>query len=102
MSEVVRAGATSHACAHEADIGILNTAIVEIKDTLRNLTDLLTSNAVLEEQAVTTRNRIKELDNRVRELEINSALAKGRNIFTERVVWSLVCAALAGWKFIGG
>lgn len=37
-------------CAHEADISLLNTAIVEIKDTLKDLKELLLSNAVLSEQ----------------------------------------------------
>lgn len=97
------AGVTEqHPCAHEADISVLSAALPEIRENLKQISELLMSNAVLEEQSLTLRNRLKEIDNRVRELEINSALAKGRNIFTERVVWSLVCAALAGWKFIGG
>ena len=34
-------------CTHEADISLLNTAIVEIKDTLKDLKELLLSNAIL-------------------------------------------------------
>lgn len=94
--------ALRHPCAHEADIGILSSAILEMKENLRHISDLLMSNAVLEEQANTTRKRLNELDERLRTLEISLALTRGRNMFTERVMWAIVCAALAGWKFMGG
>lgn len=93
---------TSHPCAHEADISILSSAILEMKESLKHISDLLMSNAVLEEQADNTRKRLNGLDERLRELEINLAMSSGKSAFTERVIWSLVCAALAGWKFIGG
>lgn len=37
-----------HPCQHEGDISVLNAALAEIKDTLRDLKDLLASNAALE------------------------------------------------------
>lgn len=92
----------THKCPHESDINVLSAALPEIRENLKQISELLMSNAVLEEQALTMRNRVKEIDNRVRELEITVAHAKGKSAFTERVVWSLVCTALAGWKFIGG
>lgn len=36
-----------HPCQHEGDISVLNAALAEIKDTLRDLKDLLASNAAL-------------------------------------------------------
>lgn len=91
-----------HTCAHEADISILNSAILEMKESLKRISDLLMSNAVLEEQADNTRKRLNGIDERLRGVEINIAHSSGKSVFTERVIWTLVCTALAGWKFIGG
>ena len=78
-------------CAHEADISLLNTAIVEIKDTLKDLKELLLSNAVLSEQV----SHFKENINiRLRKLELDVAQGKGANRWVERVVWCLTSAAL--------
>ena len=76
-------------CAHEADISLLNTAIVEIKDTLKDLKELLLSNAVLSEQVSHFKENITSIDIRLRK-----AQGKGANRWVERVVWCLTSAAL--------
>lgn len=63
-----------HPCQHEGDISVLNAALAEIKDTLRDLKDLLASNAALEEQA----------------------RSKGNSKWTDRIVWAITSAALGG------
>ena len=78
-------------CAHEADISLLNTAIVEIKDTLKDLKELLLSNAVLSEHF---KENITSIDIRLRKLELDVAQGKGANRWVERVVWCLTSAAL--------
>ena len=81
-------------CAHEADISLLNTAIVEIKDTLKDLKELLLSNAVLSEQVSHFKESITNIDIRLRKLELDVAQGKGSNKWIERVVWCLTSAAL--------
>ena len=63
-----------HPCQHEGDISVLNAALAEIKDTLRDLKDLLASNAALEEQAK----------------------SKGNSKWTDRIIWAITSAALGG------
>lgn len=87
---------SAHTCHHEGDITILNTAILEIKDTLRDMKDLLTSNAVLEEQAVVTRSSLKNHDERLRTVELELAQSKGMNRWIDRIVWAVTAAALSG------
>lgn len=65
-------------CAHEADISLLNTAIVEIKDTLKDLKELLLSNAVLSEQVSHFKESITNIDIRLRKLELDVAQERGR------------------------
>ena len=81
-------------CAHEADISLLNTAIVEIKDTLKDLKELLLANAVLSEQVSHFKENITDIDIRLRKLELDVAQGKGSNKWIERVVWCLTSAAL--------
>ena len=81
-------------CTHEADISLLNTAIVEIKDTLKDLKELLLSNAVLSEQVSHFKESITNIDIRLRKLELDVAQGKGSNRWIERVVWCLTSAAL--------
>ena len=88
-------------CTHEADISLLNTAIVEIKDTLKDLKELLLSNAVLSEQVSHFKESITNLDIRLRKLELDVAQGKGSNRWVERVVWCLTSAAL-GYYLKGG
>ncbi|MDE7064397.1 MAG: hypothetical protein K2O70_02860 [Desulfovibrionaceae bacterium] len=86
----------SHPCTHEADIGSLNTAILEIKDTLRDLKDLLTSNAILEEQAVQFQHSLENIDKRLRTLELDVAHGKGTARWLERLAWAVMSLALGG------
>lgn len=85
-----------HTCKHEADFGGLNAAILEIKDTLRDLKDLLTSNAVLEEQAVQFRQSLVNIDKRLHKLELDVAHGKGSSRWMERVAWAVMSLALGG------
>nr|DAU99848.1 MAG TPA: hypothetical protein [Caudoviricetes sp.] len=81
-------------CAHEADISLLNTAIVEIKDTLKDLKELLLSNAVLSEQVSHFKESITNIDIRLRKLELDVAQGKGSNRWIERVVWILLTGTI--------
>ena len=83
-----------HPCKHEADFGILNTAVLEIKDTLRDLKDLLAASAVLEERAEQFRRAITSIETRLRGVEVEMALGKGSSRWMERVVWFVVSGAL--------
>lgn len=85
-----------HPCQHEGDISVLNAALAEIKDTLRDLKDLLASNAALEEQAIITRNSLKEINERLRSVELEQARSKGNSKWTGRIVWGITSAALGG------
>lgn len=88
-------------CAHESDISILNAAMLEIKDTLRDMKDLLTSNAVLEEQSVQFRESLLNINIRLRKVELEAAQNKGSNRWLDRVVWCVTAAAL-GYCWKGG
>ena len=83
-----------HPCQHEGDISVLNAALAEIKDTLRDLKDLLASNAALEEQAIITRNSLKEINERLRSVELEQARSKGNSKWTDRILWAITSAAL--------
>ena len=85
---------TSHPCQHEADFSIFNTAVTEIKDTLKHITDLLTSNAVLEEQAIQFRQQLKAIEGRLHKVEIEVAQNRGSSRWVERVVWLVISAGL--------
>ncbi len=85
-----------HPCQHEGDISVLNAALAEIKDTLRDLKDLLASNAALEEQAIITRNSLKEINERLRSVELEQAKSKGNSKWTDRIIWAITSAALGG------
>lgn len=78
------------------DISVLNAALAEIKDTLRDLKDLLASNAALEEQAIITRNSLKEINERLRSVELEQARSKGNSKWTDRIIWAITSAALGG------
>ena len=85
---------TTIPCTHESDFGILNTTIVEIKDTLKDLKDVLTSNAVLAEQV----NQIKEasinISTRLHKVEIEMANHSGSDKWIERFIWCFLSAVL--------
>ena len=86
-------------CTNDADISLLNTAIVEIKDTLKDLKELLLSNAVLSEQVSHFKEDITNIDIRLRKLELDVAQGKGANRWVERVIWCLTSVALGYcWK----
>ena len=86
-------------CTQESDISLLNTAIVEIKDTLKDLKELLLSNAVLSEQVSHFKEDITNIDIRLRKLELDVAQGKGANRWVERVIWCLTSVALGYcWK----
>lgn len=83
-------------CAHEADISLLNTAIVEIKDTLKDLKELLLSNAVLSEQVSHFKENITSIDIRLRKLELDMAQGKGNSHWMERILWLIITIILSG------
>ena len=87
---------TPHTCKKDSELSMLHDAIIDIKDTLRDLKDLLISNAVLEKQSEQFRKDIDALFSRLNKLEVRAARASGSSIWVERVVWALICAALAG------
>lgn len=87
---------STHPCQHEGDIAVLNAALAEIKDTLRDLRDLLASNAALEEQAIITRNSLKEISERLRTVELEQAKSRGNSKWTDRILWAITSAALGG------
>lgn len=83
-------------CLHEADISVLQQAVVEIKDNLKNLTALLTSYAVLEEQAGNFRESIKRLEYRLGKVEEKLTHLSTRSGWAEKLVWYVVAAACGG------
>ncbi len=85
-----------HSCLHESDITLLNVALIDIKNTLSDMKDLLTSNAVLEEQALQFRKDIDALFSRIHKVEITTARHSGSSIWVERAVWAVVSMALGG------
>ena len=87
-------------CSHEAELGRLNEAIVEIKDTLKDLKDLLSSNAALTERMDMAKSTILNIDTRLRKLEVSVAQHQGSGKWLERIVWCLVSLALGA--FLGG
>lgn len=85
-----------HICTRDAEFNGLSSAIIDIKDTLRVVRDLLTSHAVLGTQAVQFRKDIDVLFSKVHKLEVHTARASGSSTWIERVIWVLICAGLAG------
>ena len=81
-------------CAHEPDFAILNQAILDIKDNLTYLRDLMTSNAVLEEQVSTLNREMKNVKRDMDEVKIMQAKASGSSAWIEKICWGLVTLAL--------
>lgn len=81
---------SSHHCQHETDIAIMNRAILEIKDSLIYIKDLMTSNAVLEEQVVGIRAAIKEMKTDIETLKVSAAKQLGSIPWIEKIVWLLI------------
>lgn len=52
------------------------------------------SNAALEEQAIITRNSLKEINERLRSVELEQARSKGNSKWTDRILWAITSAAL--------
>ena len=87
-------------CAHEPDFAILNQAILDIKDNLTYLRDLMTSNAVLEEQVSTLNREMKNVKRDMDEVKIMQAKASGSSAWIEKICWGLVTLALGA--LLGG
>lgn len=86
---------THSSCSHEAELGRLNEAIVEIKDTLKDLKELLSSNAALTERMDMAKSTIQNIDIRLRKLEVSVAQHHGAGKWLERVVWGIITLALS-------
>ena len=87
-------------CKHEADFSIMQAAILELKESIKSISELLTSNAVLAEQSERLRKENAEIFRRLHTVELEAAKAKGSSKWTERVITILVTAALTGGFFI--
>lgn len=85
-----------HDCSHESDINILRSAVLEMKETLKYITDLLMSNAVLEEQVAALHTSKHALEERLHNVELEIAQQKGSARWVERVVWLFITAGLTG------
>lgn len=81
-------------CYHESDFGAFREAIDSIQETLRDVKDLLISNASLEEQVARFHNELNNHTERLQRLEIDNALAKGSAKWSDKIVWSLAAAGL--------
>ena len=84
----------SSPCVHESDLAILNQAILDIKDNLTYLRDLMTSNAILEEQVSTLNREMKTVKHEMDEVRIMQAKASGSSVWIEKICWGLVALAL--------
>lgn len=89
-----------HQCTHENEFGVLTATMSEIKDTLRDLKDLLTSNAVLEERTEALRQQFHALEKRLQRAEIVAAQHSGSSKWVERLVWLVVTGILTGGVLI--
>lgn len=85
---------TDTPCIHESDISILKSAMLEVKDSLKSITTLLTSNAVLEEQVTSLRTMTDRVGSRLTTVELVLAQQKGVGRWIERAVWVLVSGGL--------
>ena len=81
-------------CTHESDFALLNQAILDIKDNLTYMRDLMTSNAVLEEQVSTLNREMKNVKKEMDEVRIMQAKASGSSAWIEKICWGLVTLAL--------
>lgn len=89
-----------HRCTHENEFGVLAATMSEIKDTLRDLKDLLTSNAILEERTEALRQQGHGMEKRLQRVEITVAKWTGSSKWVERLVWLAVTGALTGGVFV--
>lgn len=81
-------------CSRESDFAILNQAILDIKDNLTYLRDLMTSNAVLEEQVSTLNREMKTVKQEIDEVRLIQARASGSSAWIEKICWGLIALAL--------
>ena len=89
-------------CVHESDLAILNQAILDIKDNLTYLRDLMTSNAILEEQVSTLNREMKTVKQEMDEVRIMQAKASGSSVWIEKICWGLVSLALGAMLGVVG
>lgn len=87
-------------CYREADLAVLNQAILDIKDTLTSMKDLMTSNAVLEEQVSTLNREMKNVKRDMVDVKLIQARASGSSAWIEKICWGLVTLALGA--MLGG
>ncbi|MCD7985247.1 MAG: hypothetical protein LUG19_13525 [Desulfovibrio sp.] len=83
-----------HPCSHESDFGAINAAITGIQETLRDVKELLTSNAALEEQAMQFRSELSNLFDRLHIVELEQATSKGSAKWVDKVIWFILSAGL--------
>lgn len=89
-----------HDCEHEPDFALLNQAILDIKDNLTYMRDLMTSNAVLEEQVSTLNREMKNVKRDMVEVKLMQAKASGSSAWIEKICWGLIALALGA--LLGG
>lgn len=86
--------APHEACLHEADLAIVKDAIVDIRESLKSITELLTAHAVLDNRVSVIKEDVHNINLRLSALELAVARQHGTNRWMERVVWALVSSAL--------
>ena len=98
-SEIKTSGSgadSSVVCTHEADFTIINSNISGILETLKELKDLMTKSAILQEQVDRLRQNQKDIDTRLRLMELDYARAMGTSKWMERILLIVVSIAVSG------
>lgn len=96
---------TPHTCTQEGRFDRVESVLDEIRDAIRQITDLMVSSARVDEQikalhqlVSTLSVRLTDLETRVRPLESTNSIAQ----WIERVVLSLVSGAIVYFATKGG
>lgn len=85
------------ACMHEKDFGGLKATLELIMSDLKDLKELLVSNAALSEQYSQVRDDINDIFDRLHKLELETAHRLGANKWLDKAVWMIVAAAITAY-----
>lgn len=87
-----------HTCTQDGRFDRVEVALDEIKDAIKQITDLMVSSARVDEQLKVVMARVLDFENRLRTLETTNAIAR----WIERVILALISGAVVYFISKGG
>ena len=91
---------STHVCTQEVEIGGIKAAILEMKDTLKKISELLVGQATNAEKIKDCEEVLKDHEKRIRVVEKESQANTGKVTWMERLIWSCVVAMIGTLAYL--